>query len=834
MAVKRREFIRVAGAMAAVAGTIPSLVFGAVSGKSRDPIESYLLKGFDKEQEEYPSLVSNKKGEMWMFSLRRLAYPRGTEIISAFRYAGDRWIETEPVTRTEGRYESPVAACAPDGNPLVAWCSIESGHWNINVANFGADGGKEFHRFRSASGKPINPVLFASAATRAWIAWENYHQGRFSIFISRMGNGRWSDPFEISKGESSCFDPALADNNRGELYVAYSLTDGYHQNIEMAVFDSRTLQRKKTVPVAVGGGFADRVNLNTRPALAFDSLDRLWISYENNRNSTRLEDGDNYTGDRCCAILSYQDGEIVEPAATGKWLFTGKNDHRPTFFHDREGKLYLATHCGGDFEGRPYWEYRISRLDAARGWTKPETLLESTQKGVMIPPACACDLDNNLWFSTLEEKIFDHEKPGDRDQAIRSRLTQLKVFRFSETISGASEASLKFTPTRVVEYHRNDDFIPEVSGHPKVSGEKITADGQEYTLVYGNLHEHTENSSCWPAGTDGTLHQNYRFGIYTENYDFMGITDHGYTMNEVYWRKNNRLADFYHDPPYFAAVPAMEWTLSARGNLESVFGAGHYNILFASPEEAGKFVRNRDEIFNVNTPESTNPVLLWELLRKKQIDCITIPHHPADSYHPVDWNVHDAEFVPVVEMFQCRGNAEYPGCPRELNVTRHHPTESRRAFVDYALREKKYKMGFIASGDHNSMGVGVACLWVKEFSRDGLLEAMRNRRCFATTGDKMILDFRLDGSLQGSTVKVSGAPALSIKVRGQRALDKIEVLRDSRVIKEFGVPGENLDFDAVFMDSNYPAGNDVCYYYIRATQKNNEMAWSSPIWVENA
>ena len=31
-----------------------------------------------------------------------------------------------------------------------------------------------------------------------------------------------------------------------------------------------------------------------------------------------------------------------------------------------------------------------------------------------------------------------------------------------------------------------------------------------------------------------------------------------------------------------------------------------------------------------------------------------------------------------------------------------------------ALREKKYKLGFIASGDHNSIGVGLACIWVKE------------------------------------------------------------------------------------------------------------------------
>ena len=49
-------------------------------------------------------------------------------------------------------------------------------------------------------------------------------------------------------------------------------------------------------------------------------------------------------------------------------------------------------------------------------------------------------------------------------------------------------------------------------------------------------------------------------------------------------------------------------------------------------------------------------------------------------------------------------------------------------YIDYALKTKKYKMGFIASGDHNSMGIGLAALWVKEVSRAGIIEALREIR----------------------------------------------------------------------------------------------------------
>jgi hypothetical protein len=188
--------------------------------------------------------------------------------------------------------------------------------------------------------------------------------------------------------------------------------------------------------------------------------------------------------------------------------------------------------------------------------------------------------------------------------------------------------------------------------------------------------------------------------------------------------------------------------------------------------------------------------------------------------------------VPLVELFQCRGNGEYPGCPREINLERHSTTEYKRAFVNYALKEKKHKLGFIASGDHNGMGVGVAALWVKELSRAGILEALKSRRCFATTGDKMIVDFRINGGISGSTIEMDQAPGLNIKVTGQRELEKVEVLRNSKVIKEYNLQNGPIEFDENFIDENYGEENEVLYYYVRATQKNNALAWSSPIWIE--
>jgi hypothetical protein len=82
--------------------------------------------------------------------------------------------------------------------------------------------------------------------------------------------------------------------------------------------------------------------------------------------------------------------------------------------------------------------------------------------------------------------------------------------------------------------------------------------------------------------------------------------------------------------------------------------------------------------------------------------------------------------------------------------------------MDYALREKGYHIGFIGSGEHNNMGVGLAALWVKEVNRKGIIEALRARRCFGTTGDKIFMEVKVNGVFMGETTKLDGAPEIQI------------------------------------------------------------------------
>jgi len=824
--MERREFVKNLSFISVGFSAVPFFHInhscsGAIYFK---PEELFSLRGNKNEKEESPVLVTNKSGDNWLFALRRLPYPENREVIGCYKQNINSWVEIDPVSLKEGQYENPSAVCLPGGEPVVAWNSImEEGDWSVEVVSY--INGKPTIPIviKSSRGKDIHPKLIAGRKGNIWLVWENYYKANFSIYLSEFRNGKWSEPKQMTLDDKVCFDPTLAEGTEGKLYLAYTTMGGFHQNIEMQIYDSDTLECEKTIPVAIGGGLKNRVNLNNKPALAFDSNNRLWVSWENNKNTHRLDDGDNFTGDRCCCMVCYADGKLWE-TGSGKWLFKGKNDHLPTFIKDEHDNLYIFTRCGGDFDKNPFWKFRVSRLEP-NGWTEPEIILQTNQKGQTAVPSAVFS-NNKLWLTWRFERFTDSQK------GISIRENYLNISQFEVPGIKISKSEIVLKETKV------NGFLPSenemaVGGRLRIGRREKVIDGQKYILIMGNLHEHSEGSYCWPAGSDGTLHDDFRYGLFSEGYDFMSITDHTRTLDEADWRKSIRIADFYNDGVNYVALPAAEWTLSPPRNFRSIPpGVGHRNIVFASGKEANKFIRNNKEIFSEFSPETDSAPKLWKMIHNRKIDCVAIPHHVADEIHPVSWEERDAELEPVVELFQCRGNTEYPGCPRENNLDRHRTTHHREAFVDYALRDKKYNLGFIGSGEHNSMGVGLAVLWVKEVSREGILEALRERHCYATTGEKIYVEFSINKKPMGGKIKLDSPPEINITAKGVKPLAKVELLRNSKIFRTWEIANGKKIFSKDFIDINFKQGKKVLYYYVRITQVDGNIAWSSPVYIE--
>ncbi|MGH2370164.1 MAG: DUF3604 domain-containing protein, partial [Chloroflexota bacterium] len=292
------------------------------------------------------------------------------------------------------------------------------------------------------------------------------------------------------------------------------------------------------------------------------------------------------------------------------------------------------------------------------------------------------------------------------------------------------------------------------------------------------------------------------------------------------WREQGILADFYTWPGHRVALPGIEWTSEAPWHPPA---HGHKNIIFS---------RSDLPFVDCWMPHADDPARLWAWLEAHDPLAVTIPHHTMRGKAPTLWEHVDEWFQPVVEIFQdSRGSAEWLGAPAATSTERVQglgldPRGSIRRALDRGLR-----LGFIASSDHG--GVALGGVYVKEVSRAGILEGLRARRCFASTGDRLLLDFRVNGVFQGGVLTLTEQPGgrenqaapLTITVYAEvlRPVARLVLVRDGEEA-EVVTPDETArDLRQTWEVEGPFVGTS--YFYVRLESVQGELAWSSPVWV---
>ena len=152
-----------------------------------------------------------------------------------------------------------------------------------------------------------------------------------------------------------------------------------------------------------------------------------------------------------------------------------------------------------------------------------------------------------------------------------------------------------------------------------------------------------------------------------------------------------------------------------------------------------------------------------------------------------------------------------------------------------------YRMGLMASTDnhvgmpgrsypgdrqiHTPFPGGLCAVWADELTADSVFAALRARRCYGTTGARIIVRFSIGSAAMGGTVKAGQGMTGGVQVVGTEQLDRVELVRDCRLWRTLPCAGERLETSVEF-----PAEAGV--YYLRIFQKDGQRAWSSPIWME--
>jgi len=141
------------------------------------------------------------------------------------------------------------------------------------------------------------------------------------------------------------------------------------------------------------------------------------------------------------------------------------------------------------------------------------------------------------------------------------------------------------------------------------------------------------------------------------------------------------------------------------------------------------------------------------------------------------------------------------------DLTYHEPTlepaleiTSTHGSFEWFLRESLehgYRMGFVGGSDSHdgrpgadSPGFqerryakgGLTGLYVRDLTLGGVHEALKARRCYATTGARIIAEVGAGGHLMGEELSIDVPPAISVKVAGTAALEAVELYRGLDVV----------------------------------------------------
>ena len=351
---------------------------------------------------------------------------------------------------------------------------------------------------------------------------------------------------------------------------------------------------------------------------------------------------------------------------------------------------------------------------------------------------------------------------------------------------------------------------------------------------FGELHTHSgekrfgDGRGC---GT-GTVEENYEYARDVSNLDFFALTDHDWQIeDEEDWLRLVRAADRHCEEGRFVTLPAVEWT-SAR--------YGHRNVYFkrgGSPPFVSCGPKNSIE-------ESRTPAELWDGLRGAGVEAITIPHHVKSGFFPVDWSYHDPQFERLVEVYSTWGNFETdkvknPGWAAD----REDVAGAREANL------MGHRLGFIASSDghdgnagnaqwsnrqphiHHRLGSGRAVVWAEDFTRAGIFDALYRRRCYATTGAHILVDFKVNGNWMGSEVRVKGGGPLRIEaaVQGTDDIARIDLIESAAIVQSWR-PLLKREWEMEW-EGEAKEEESPLFYYLRLIQEDGEMAWTSPCFV---
>lgn len=340
-------------------------------------------------------------------------------------------------------------------------------------------------------------------------------------------------------------------------------------------------------------------------------------------------------------------------------------------------------------------------------------------------------------------------------------------------------------------------------------------------LYWGDIHSQTYFS-------DGLRNpeQLHSFARDEAFLDVFALSDHAECLTDRQWEYFVNITNDFYEPGRFVTFVGSEWSSKKWG---------HRNVYY--PGDSGPIMRSNDPVFS-ELPK------VFETARKHR--ALVIPHHTASQLIGADWSLgeHDSEVERLVEIYSCWGNSECHEDEGNTRPIRACGGEKRSQHVIDALKGG-YRFGIIGGGDiHDgrpgddlhflqrspqdyrlTYRQGIVGLWAKDLTREGIWDALWNRRVYATTNVRVILRFQINGKPMGSEIMSEGKQHISVEAYSDVPISQVDLIRNGENFKSIHPGALEVRWNSE------DTLRDASWYYVRLMRADEEMAWSSPIWV---
>lgn len=315
------------------------------------------------------------------------------------------------------------------------------------------------------------------------------------------------------------------------------------------------------------------------------------------------------------------------------------------------------------------------------------------------------------------------------------------------------------------------------------------------------------------------------------------------TSNDAWKLLNQNVSDLNEDDR-FVTLLGFQWEGSPGSE-------GIRHILYAKDNRP--IPRKKD---------SKNNTLkkLYKTFTPKEI--VSIPTFTMAKGYEFNFDEFDPEVERVVEIYNTWGSSEMTkkeGNPLPISSSdKSGVQETADGSVQKALL-RGCRFGFVAGGlddrgpysgfyegGQQQYAPGMTAIISQEHNRQALIDALYNRSCYATTGERIILGIEISGIAMGKEANTGEKPGLLFNrhiagyVAGTTDLTKVEIIRNGKVLTTFQPKGYSMEFTyddlqplAKVVIDNKDKKPPFVYYYLRVTQADGHMAWSSPIWIDH-